>query len=63
MRTEKDGESNGSGATGRAEEKGKEYENYVKEKTPTHSLARNMLGAFLSVRAYLHFGTGYYEYL
>ena len=28
--------------------KAKEYENYVKEKTPTHSLAKNMLGAFLS---------------
>ena len=27
--------------------KAKEYENYVKEKTPTHSLAKNMLGAFL----------------
>ena len=28
--------------------KAKEYEKYVKEKTPTHSLTRNMLGAFLS---------------
>lgn len=28
--------------------KAKEYENYVKEKTPTHSLAKNMFGAFLS---------------
>lgn len=29
--------------------KAKEYENYVKEKTPTHSLAKNMLGAFFAV--------------
>lgn len=28
--------------------KAKQYEQYVKEKTPTHSLARNMLRAFLS---------------
>ena len=28
--------------------KAKEYENKKKEKTPTHSLAKNMLGAFLS---------------
>lgn len=30
------------------QEKAKQYEDYVKKKTPVHSLAKNMWGAFLS---------------
>ena len=30
------------------QEKAKKYEEYVKKKTPVHSLAKNMLGAFIS---------------
>ena len=30
------------------QEKAKQYEEYVKKKTPVHSLAKNMWGAFIS---------------
>ena len=36
------------GEVQKEQEKAKKYEEYVKKKTPVHSLAKNMLGAFIS---------------